>query len=223
MATDAPTAMPTDAHILTLAQWFSPAYPVGAFSYSHGLEAAAEAGDVTDATSLHRWIADVLRFGTGHADALFIAAAYHAPDNTALDEINATARAFAPSAERLRETDLQGAAFCKITAEVWDTQTTAMAYPVAVGHAARVHGMPLALTTSIYLHAFAANLVAAGQRLAPVGQSQAQKITRALALLCLEIAQDTGDGDLGRLTSTAYLTDIASMHHETKYARIFQT
>ncbi len=223
MATVAPTAMPTEAAILTLAQWFSPAYPVGAFSYSHGLEAAAEAGDVTDAVSLHHWIAEVLRHGTGHADALVIAAAYHAPDNQALAHINATARAFAPSSGRLRETDLQGAAFCRITAEVWGTGTTAMTYPVAVGHAAQVQNLPLTLTVSMYLHAFAANLVAAGQRLAPVGQTQAQEITRALAPLCLEIAQDTRDGDLDRLTSTAYLTDIASMHHETQYARIFQT
>jgi len=150
--------MSTD--ILTLTQWFSPAYPVGSFAYSHGLEAAG----IIDCDGLSDWLGDVLDYGSGRSDALFLAASYHAAD-VAL--INAQCRAFAPSAERLKETDLLGAAFCKVTGDVWDGgDLPDLAYPVAVGFAAKQHGLPLELTTTLFLHAFAANLVAAGQRLA---------------------------------------------------------
>ncbi|HHL21236.1 MAG TPA: urease accessory protein UreF, partial [Aliiroseovarius sp.] len=104
--------MPTEAQILTLAQWLSPAWPVGAFAYSHGLERLVETGAVHDADSLAAWLEDVLRHGAGQADALFLVAGFCAPDPEALLDVNATCRAFAASKERLAEADLQGAAFC---------------------------------------------------------------------------------------------------------------
>ncbi len=222
MAMAARTAMPTEA-VLTLAQWFSPAFPVGSFSYSHGLEWAVEAGDVQDRGSLQGWIEDVLRFGAGRNDALFLAASYGAESLEEISEIDATCRAFASSKERLRETELQGAAFCQITADVWEHQSTDLTYPVAAGRATRLCNLPLELTSSMYLHAFAANLVAAGQRLARIGQSEAQAIIRALAPLCTQIADDTQSGDLTKLSSTTFLADIASMKHETQYSRMFRT
>ena len=213
--------MPDD--MLTLAQWFSPAFPVGAYSYSHGLEWAVEAGDVIDAASLQVWIEDVLRFGTGRSDGLFLAASYLAADDVDLAKIDATCRAFASSAERLRETELQGAAFCRVTEDVWRHSGPDMTYPVAAGRAARLCELPQVLTASMYLHAFASNLVAAGQRLARVGQSEAQAVIKTLAPLCSEIAEETQNGDLSRLSSTAFRADVAAMKHETQYSRIFRT
>lgn len=223
MGTGAPTAMPTDASVLTLAQWFSPSYPVGAFSYSHGLEFAVESGQVRDATDLSHWIGSVLRLGGGRSDAVFLAAGYHARSMGAVREVDATCRAFAPSAERLLETERQGAAFCKTTAEVWGLALPDLTYPVAAGRAARLCDLPLKSTAALYLHGFVANLAAAGQRLAPVGQGQAQRIIRDLAPLCSRIAEDTESGDLGELSGTAFLADIAAMKHETQYSRMFQT
>lgn len=216
------TAMLTEP-VLTLAQWFSPAFPVGSFSYSHGLEWAVEAGDVHDRDSLQVWIEDVLRFGTGRSDGLFLAASYGAANAEEIAEIDATCRAFASSKERLRETELQGAAFCQITAAVWDHQSVDLTYPVAAGRAAWLCDLPLDLTSSMYLHAFAANLVAAGQRLVRIGQSDAQAIIKALTPLCTQIASDTQSGDLTKLFSTTFLADIASMKHETQYSRMFRT
>ncbi|MFS4581800.1 urease accessory protein UreF [Phaeobacter sp. C3_T13_0] len=220
--------MPTDEQLLTLAQWFSPAYPVGAFSYSHGLEYAILSGDVRSGDDLKIWIETVLRDGGGFADALFLAAAYHAQNSDILKQIDAQCRAFAPSLERLRETDLQGAAFCQITRTVWPqsipTDSTAkLTFPVAAGHAAYTCDMPLHATTIMYLHAFVSNLVAAGQRLAPIGQSEAQTIIHALTPLCSEIADHASDGDLDRLSSTSFLADIAAMKHEIQHSRIFRT
>lgn len=208
--------MRTDA-ILTLTQWFSPGYPIGAFAYSHGLEAAG----IMDAAALETWLSDILEHGAGRTDALFLAASYHTGD---VQVINADCCAFAPSAERLKETNLQGAAFCKITSDVWaGTDVQNLAYPVAVGWAAKVHDVPLELTATLYLQAFIANLVAAGQRIAGIGQTEAQSTIKSLSPLCAQIARDTADGDLAKLSSTAFMADIASMKHETQYARIFRT
>ncbi len=222
MATGARTAMPTEAAILTLAQWFSPAYPVGAFSYSHGLESLVETGAVTDTDSLLDWLGDVLRYGAGQSDARFLIAAWRA-DAQEVGAVDALCRAFAPSRERLQETDLQGAAFCEVTAAVWGFDLAGLTYPVALGRAAALGGMPAALTTRLYLQAFVANLVAAAQRLLPIGQTEGQRLIRALAPLISDITEQALAGSLDDLSGTAFLADIASMKHETQYSRIFRT
>lgn len=223
MVTGAPIAMITDDAVLTLSQWLSPAFPVGAFAYSHGLEALADARQARDGTDLRLWLEEVLRFGAGRNDALLLAAAWHAADTEALDRINRTARAFAPSRERLFETDQQGGAFCTITGAVWAADLRDLRYPVAVGRAASLQGLPLDLTLQMFLQAFLSNLVSAGQRLLPLGQTEAQGIIRDLTPLCREIAMDSLSGDLETLTSSVFLGDIASMRHETQYSRIFRT
>ena len=223
MATDAPMAMPTDAQILTLGQWLSPAYPIGAFTNSHGLEGAVAEGMVSSAEDLTRWLTDVLQAGAGRTDATFLAAAFQARSDTELSEIDTLCRALAPSRERLLELTAQGAAFCKITNAVWVTDLPDLTYPVAVGAAASRIGLPQTLTAGMYLQAFVSNLVAAAQRLLPVGQTSGQKILMNMAPEIRAIAQDTGDGDLARLSSTTFLADMAAMKHETQYSRIFRT
>ena len=208
------------AQLLTLVQMFSPSYPVGAFAYSHGLEWAVQDEAVTNRDSLNDWLDTVLRHGAGLADALFLAAAYRAD---APSEIDADARAFAASAERLKETVLQGEAFARASAEIWQIDLPSLCYPVAVGRAAALQGLPLRQTLEMFLHAFAANLATAGMRLIPLGQTEGQIIIRTLAPVCLEIAETAENGTLDDLTSTAFLSDIAAMKHETQYSRIFRT
>ncbi|WP_085795239.1 urease accessory protein UreF [Falsiruegeria litorea] len=214
--------MATATDILTLTQWFSPAYPVGAFAYSHGLEWAIDAGDVTTAAQTSAWINEALHHGAGWNDSLFIAAAYHA-DAEDLDEIDATARAFASSSERLKETRLQGEAFCDVTAKVWATDISRLTYPVAVGRAARLESLPLDLTIQFYLMAFVSNLAAVAMRLVPLGQTEGQRLIRDLTPLCTQIAEEASNASLNDLTSTSFLGDIAAMKHETQYSRIFRT
>jgi urease accessory protein len=208
---------------LTLAQLFSPAFPVGGFAYSHGLEAAIADGRVATAADLGDWLCDILRHGAGRADALVLAAAWRAETDAALAEIDALARAFQPSAERLRETALQGAAFAEAVNAVWGTALPGLTLPVAAGRAARLLALPPVLTARFHLHAFVASLAGAGMRAMPLGQTEGQRLIRALAPVCAEIADDTADGDLDRLSSTAFLADIASMRHETLTTRIFRT
>jgi urease accessory protein len=209
--------------LLTLMQWMSPSFPVGAFSYSHGLEWAIETTQVRDADTLERWVSDVLQFGSGASDARFLSAAYHAQDKRTVLEIDALCRAYAPSRERLKETVLQGEAFCQTASSIWELGLENLTYPVAVGTAAAGRMLPLKHTSAAFLHAFTSNLVSVGMRLIPLGQTDGQRLINRLAPLCAEIARLEREGDLDRLSSTAFLTDIASMKHETQYSRSFRT
>src|SRR5437588_11446450 len=101
-----------------LMAWLSPAYPVGAFSYSGGLEWAVEAGEVTDAASLRGWLAVMIAQGGGFCDATLLAHAHRASeagDETALGAVAELASAFTPSRERHLETTAQRAAFLTTT------------------------------------------------------------------------------------------------------------
>ncbi len=216
-------ATPTDADILTLTQWLSPAYPVGGFAYSHGLEAAIDEGAVASFQNAEAWISDALEHGSGWNDALFVVSAYNAQDKDELFSIDAKARAICASSERKMETELLGQAFGTVTGDVWDLDIQQLSYPVSVGHAACLQNLPLLLTTKMYLQAFASNLVACATRLVPLGQTDAQKLIRNLTPQCAHIAEKAQLAGLEELSSTAFLTDIASMRHETQYSRIFRT
>lgn len=215
--------MATATDTLTLAQWFSPSFPVGAFAYSHGLEWAIESGPVHDPASTHAWIAQVLAHGAGWNDTLLLAASYRAADEAAVREVNAIARALAASKERLRETDLQGAAFCKVVSDLSGISLSGLCYPVAVGWAARHASLPLELTAQMYLQSFLSNLAAVAMRLVPLGQTAGQTLIRDLTPRCIEIVDAALPRDLDDLTSTTFLADVAAMKHETQYARIFRT
>ncbi|MBO9472919.1 urease accessory protein UreF [Shimia sp. R10_1] len=214
--------MSTDP-ILTLAQWLSPAYPVGAFTYSHGLEALVECGTVHNAASFSDWLTDTLTHGAGHNDVILLAAAYNADDLSALTEVDDLARALAPSAERLLETDQQGAAFVRTASTIHDLDLTQLTYPVAVGRAARLQDLPLPETARFFLHAFAANLTSAATRLVPLGQTEAQSVLTALTPLCQSIADQAITEPLSAIASSTFASDIASMRHETQYSRLFRS
>lgn len=213
--------MTTD--ILMLAQWFSPSYPVGAFAYSHGLETEIQAGRIASAQDLQGWLADVLEYGSGRSDCILLRAAYACDASSDLLGVDATARAFAPSAERLRETVLQGAAFGQTTAAIWDGMLTDMAYPVAIGAAARHLDQDVDMVAGLFLHSFASTLVSVAVRLVPLGQTEGQKVLAALTPLCQRIADETDGLGLDALQSTAFLSDIAAMNHETLSHRIFRS
>lgn len=228
MDTDAPTAtstvippMPIDPRLLTLTQWVSPAYPVGAFAYSHGLEAAVRDGWVRDGVTLEDWLRDLLEQGSGKADALWIWIAWRAERPDA--ELDALARAWQPARERLREADRQGAAFSRVTAEVWGLDLPPMLLPVALGVAARQVEMEAEPVAALYLHSFAGNLVAAAQRLMPLGQTAAQGVLARLTPVCARVAAETGGMTLDDMASNAFLSDIAAMKHETLEPRLFQS
>lgn len=206
--------------LLTLAQLFSPAYPVGGFHFSHGLEWAIDAEQITDGQTLLAWLEDILRHGSGWNDAVLLTASYRSPEPASIDE---TARAFAASSERLAESREMGAAFSRITSRITGQEIAPLMYPVAVGQAARRLALPLDMTLRFYLHAFASNLAGAAMRAMPLGQTEGQRIIRATAETCVELAEKAVYSDLDDLCSGAFFSDIAAMRHETQYSRIFKS
>lgn len=211
--------MNTD-HLLMLTQWLSPAYPVGAFAWSHGLERAVGRGDVKDAAGLSDWLAAVLEHGAGRSDAILLCAAHDADDVTPVAEL---AAALAPSRERRMETLQQGAAFAATTRAVWGLDLPDMAYPVAVGRAAGLMGLPVVPTAQVWLQSFASNLVQAAQRLMPLGQTEGQRVLAGIAPLCATQGEMAAVATLDDIGSAAFAVDVASMQHETQYSRIFRS
>lgn len=212
----------TDPGLLTLSQWLSPAFPVGGFAYSHGLEWAVEAGDVHDAASFRAWIEDVLSHGSGRNDAILLSlAARSAPED--LSRLDALARALAPSAERLMETALQGEAFARTAAAIWPVPPSTCAYPVALGAAVRAMGLDLPAALALFVQGFAGNLTSAAIRLVPLGQTEGHAVLAALAPLCRTLAAEAAEADEDALGGCAFAADIASMRHETQYSRLFRS
>lgn len=216
------TARPpmTISKALTLAQWLSPSYPLGSFAYSHGLETAIAEGWVADAETLQEWLSEVLTSGSGRCDAILLHAAYRSHDPSSID---ATGRVFAASAERLRESLHQGAAFTRTTAAIWGDDLPELLFPVALGFAAARHNIPVTLVASMYLHTFASNIIMACVRLVPLGQTKGQGVLKSLTPLCEKIALDTATATLDDLFSNTFMSDIAAMRHETVQPRIFQS
>jgi urease accessory protein len=208
--------------VLTLMQWLSPSFPVGAFAYSHGLETVIQSGAITKADALQDWLIDVLEHGGGRNDCILLRAAYGCETVEGVKEVDHTAIAVSASAERVLETTLQGGAFAQTTAAILGSDEITASYPVAVGYAAARQGLDVNLTAALYLQALASNLVSAAVRAVPLGQTEGQKVLAALLPLCHQIAQDT-QSTLEDLSSTAFLSDIAAMQHETLQPRIFRS
>lgn len=226
-------ALMTDA--LRLMAWLSPTYPVGAYAYSHGLEWAVEAGDVTDEASLAAWLRDVLERGAGRSDMILAAHAHRAAvdaDGPALDAVNALALALAPSRELHLETAQQGRSFLDATLAAWATPALVrlaeavpgpVAYPVAVGLAAGVHGLALMPTLSAFGLAFVQNLVSAALRLAPVGQTAGTRVVAGLVPAVAALAGTIPALGLDDVGGATLRLDLGSLRHETQYSRIFRS
>ena len=217
-----------------LLAWTSPAFPVGAFSYSHGLEWAVEDGTVKSADDLAAWLGDVLAHGTGRNDAIFFCAAYRAiGDAPALSAVAELAAAFQPSKERHLEATAQGPRLSGCGSAAWpapqlDAAATALdgavvTYPVAVALAAAAHGIPLAPALNAVLAAFVANIFSAGVRAIPIGQSDGQKVIARLGPAVAAARRGSGSASLDDLGGAALRADIASMRHETQYTRLFRS
>jgi len=223
------------AALYRLMTWLSPAFPVGAFSYSSGIEWAVEAGDIGDAASLRGWLASMLADGPGFCDGVFLAQTHRAAssgDAAGLAEIVELAAAFAPSRERQLETSAQGRAFVEIARSAWNCASLdrlisccggAIVYPVAVGLVCAAHAIPLAATMHAFLHALTSNWISAGARLVPLGQTDSQRVLAQLEPVVAATARRAVAAALDDLGSATFRADLASMRHETQYTRLFRS
>ena len=211
----------TDAGLLTLVQWLSPAFPVGSFAYSQGLEWAISAGDVGSAAALADWLAAGLEHGAIRADAILLG---HALRNGAdLVALAAFARALAPGRERLAETEEQGRAFAITTNALTGASHPAAPYPVAVGAAARGLGLAPGRVVSLFLQAAVGNLVQVAVRFVPLGQTDGQRVLARLAPLIGRVAVVALATDLADIGGAGLRADLATLRHETMDVRIYRT
>jgi len=217
----------TTSALLRLMTWLSPAFPVGAFAYSHGLERAIDERLVRDRASLIAWLEVLLKRGSAWNDAVLLAEAWREViASGSCAEVAELAEAMAGSRERHMETMLQGVAFAAaISAWAGEPEKTEMriAYPVAVGQAAAQHGLELEDTLAAYLHAFASNLVQAAVRLVPLGQRDGVKAMAALEAVIRRTAERAAVSTLDDLGSSVFMSDIMAMRHEVQYSRVFRS
>ena len=220
---------------LPLLIWLSPSFPVGAFAYSHGLEWAHEAGDVTDAATLQGWIGDLLAHGAARNDAVLFVESYRASEANDAERLRAVAEvalALANSAERWLETTTQGDAFLQAIERSWPCAAAeafrrvwadAVAYPVAVGIAAAGHRIPVGDALPALLLGFVSNLVSAAVRLGIVGQTDGQRTIVGLIPALEELARIAQVSTLDDLGAAAFRSDLAALRHETQYTRLFRS
>ncbi len=230
-------AIPEDA-LARLLTWFSPAFPVGSYTYSHGLEYAVEAGLVSDSASLTGWIEAIIRHGSGRNDAILLDVAWRAQtdgDADLLADALDWGDAFRGSSELALESTAQGGAFVEAVRAAWPeprldalatlagTRDRALSYPVAVGAALAIAGITADTGRRAYLHGFAANLVSAAVRLIPLGQSDGLRALAALEASVRDVADGTGGLQLADLGGAAWMADLCSARHETQYTRLFRS
>ena len=223
-----------NAALFRLMTWLSPSFPVGAFSYSSGIEWAVEAGDIRDADTLKDWLASMLD-GPGFCDGVFLAQTHRAAasgDDKALREVAELAAAFVPSRERQLETSAQGRAFMDIARSAWSSDSLELmiapcdgpiVYPVAVGIVSAAHAIPLPATMLAFLHALVSNWISAGARLVPLGQTDSQRVLAALEPMVAATGNRALRAGLDDLASATFRADLASMRHETQYTRLFRS
>ncbi|HVY00806.1 MAG TPA: urease accessory UreF family protein [Pseudorhodoplanes sp.] len=223
------------AALYRLATWLSPAYPVGGFAYSSGIEWAVEAGDIVDRASLLGWLTAVLTEGAGFNDAVLMAAAHRAAgagDDTVLSEAAELASALVPTRERHLETTTLGRAFMDVTMAAWACGALTrlknlwdgpIAYPVAVGVACAGHDIPIAAATHAFLAAVTANWISAAVRLVPLGHTDSQLTLSAIEPVVTETARRAIASTLDDLGSATFRADLASARHETQYTRLFRS
>src|SRR5712672_1499656 len=223
------------AALYRLMTWLSPSFPVGAFSYSSGIEWAVEAGDIVDAASLRDWLAAMLADGAGFCDGVLLCHAHRAAsshDEAGLRETAELAAAFVASRERQLETSTQGRAFIEIARTAWNCDGLdamisccdgAIVYPVAVGLVSAAHAIPLAPTMHAFLHALASNWISAGARLVPLGQTDSQRVLALLEPIVVATGQRALDASLDDLGSATFRADLAGMRHESQYTRLFRS
>lgn len=224
-----------DAALFRLMTWLSPAYPVGAFSYSSGIEWAVEAGDITDATALLAWLTAMLTEGSGWSDSVLFSAAHRAltgADDCALVETAELAAALVASRERYLETTTLGNAFIEVTRAAWPCETLnrlqalwrgPVAYPVAVAAACAGHGIALRPALNAFVAALLSNWVSAGLRLIPLGHTDGQRLLGALAPIVAATVRRALAARLEDAGSTTFRADIAGTKHETQYTRLFRS
>lgn len=224
--------------LLRQQSWLSPAFPIGSYSYSHGIEWAVEAGSIHDRESLVDWLEADLCYGSGRNEAIFFSEAWRctAVNNRAkLFEVAELAAAFRGTSEFALETSQQAAACLATLRQVWPDRVIDWlsgilcehhiqpALAVILGARSARQGIRASLALPAFLQSYIANLVIAGVRLIPLGQTDGQLAIAELEKAVLTASAQAENASIAELGSAAFMVDLASMEHETQYTRLFRS
>ena len=218
-------------HLLRLQSWLSPAFPIGAFSYSHGLEYAVEVALVQDRESLVDWLEADLRHGSGRNEAIFLALALRAEDDNFPEIVELAAASFGTSELALEGLSM-GEAFLGMVSRAWPNdilrqRVKILAVPptlaIAFAMACKAHDIDPITALHLFLQAWSANLINAALRLVPLGQTDGQLAQAAMEAAVLATADEAGNATLADIGSAALMVDWASMRHENQYTRLFRS
>lgn len=211
--------------LIRLMTWLSPAFPVGGFAYSGGLERAVHDDLVADADGLKAWLETLITSGAWWNDAVLLAEAWRSQDGlTATSDL---AEALAGSAERHLEIMNQGEAFAS-AASAWPDPVLRRLgdrppYSVAVGAVASAHGVALEQTIAAFLHALTSQAVSAAIRLSVLGQKQGVAVLASLEAIILHVSKDASSSTLDDLGGATVIADITAIRHETQHSRLFRS
>ena len=224
--------------LLRLQSWLSPAFPTGSYSYSHGLEWAVEAEHVQDRKSLVDWLDADLCYGSGRNEAIFFYQAWRGSmmhDRAKLFEIAELAAAFRGTSEFALESSQQATACLATLRKVWPDSLldwlseilgerhVRPALAVVLGVRSARQGIPVSLALPAFLQSYVANLVTAGVRLIPLGQTDGQLAITELEQAILAASAEAETAPIDDLGSAAFMVDFASIEHETLYTRLFRS
>ena len=224
--------------LLRLQSWLSPAFPTGAYSYSHGLERAVEIGYVHNLASLIEWLDADLRYGSVRNEAILFSAAWitaQSGERKKLLEVAELAAAYRGTAEFALESAQQATASLRVLHRVWPDELLDWlwealsergippALAVVIGARSARQGIPLRFALPAFLQSYVMNLVTAAIRLIPLGQTAGQLAIAELEPAVLTASAQAEEGTLEDLGSAAFVLDLVSAAHETQYTRLFRS
>jgi urease accessory protein len=224
--------------LLRQQSWLSPAFPTGSYSYSHAIEWAVEAGDIHDRKSLVDWLEADLLYGSGRNEAIFFMEAWRcatADNSEKLLKVAELAAAFRSTSEFALETSQQATACLATLRRVWPDPfleslpelpsqfRIAPVLSVVLGVRAAREKIPASFALPAFLQSYLANLVTAGVRLVPLGQTDGQLAIAKLEEAVLVASAQAGESTIQDLGSAAFMVDLASALHETQYTRLFRS
>lgn len=225
-----------DLRLARLLQLASPALPVGAYTYSQGLEWAVDRGTVHDEASAGRWIGDLLRHATGRFEApLLVAlmAAWQAADRDAVARLDALFLASREAAELRAETVQMGFSLRRLAAELRDpglapllsalAACDTVAFPTVWSGIACAWSISPEAALIAYLWAWAENQVMAAVKAVPLGQAAGQRLLAALGAAIPEVADAARGLPEPAWSNFSPAFALACACHETQYSRLFRS
>ena len=233
---------PSSLPLARLLQLASPALPVGAYTYSQGLEWAVESGRITDETSSGHWIGDLLTHAIGRFEAPLVAClmkAWQADDTVEIVRLNADFLASRESAELRAETVQMGFSLARLLADLRDPTLASLreavttmkvdgrldqpAFPTLWAGIASCWGIAPTDAVAAYLWSWAENQVMAALKSVPLGQAAGQRVLADLGARVPAVAAAAIELPENAWSNLTPAFALCCVRHETQYSRLFRS